>query len=166
MRLKIVTLIATTTLACGPAKGAARPTLEVVKWTATPATVRPSPDGDRIMDVVLRADVEEGWKFYSLTQKPKAGGSPAAMTVAITPAASLDGSVQGPTPNRSVDPNFSFETETYSGSPVFRFAVKLPANTAAATPVELTVKSQACSDKICLPVRTTTLSVAPPPGST
>ncbi len=116
------------------------------------------------MDIELRANIDDSWHVYSLNQK---GGGPVAMTVKVAPAPlyELSGSVTGPIPEKKMDPNFGIETETYSGNPVFRLTVKEPAATqaaASATPIELKVRSQACSDNLCLPARTTTLSIAPP----
>ena len=76
------------------------------------------------MDVVLKAEVESGWKVYSLTQ---GGGGPVPLSVTAVPEIELEGPVQGPPPDRSLDPNFNIETETYAGAPEFRFAVKLAA---------------------------------------
>jgi hypothetical protein len=65
------------------------------------------------------------------------------------------------------DPNFGIETETYSGEQIFRIPLKLAASsTLAPPPIEVKIRSQACSDNLCLPARTTTLTVTPEIGST
>jgi thiol:disulfide interchange protein DsbD len=127
-----------------------------VKWTASPNAVRETAEGS-VVDVELRAEVEPGWKLYSLTQK---GGGPTPMSVKLSDSTNFQiaGTVIGPQPVRSMDPNFNLETETYAGNPVFRVSVKLPRH---AKPVDLKVRSQACSDRLCLPARTTTITVDP-----
>jgi|SRR5687767_6340393 len=138
----------------------APPRSDVIQWTAEAGAVRPAADGRSVVDVTLKAQVEPGWKLYSLTQK---GGGPNPMTVTIAPESpyQIDGVATGPEPLRSLDPNFGIETETYSGEAAFRIAVKLPSNAVANTPIELKVRSQACSDKLCLPARTVTVPVTP-----
>ncbi len=71
----------------------------------------------------------------------------------------LDGDVRGPAPTLAMDPNFSIKTETYTGAPIFQVTVKLPKGSDRQKPVELKVRSQACSETLCLPPRTTTLTV-------
>ena len=163
--MRISSLIALTIAvgACGSGNDNPPPS-QVVKWTATPGALRTSPDGSSVLDVVLSAHVEPGWKLYSLTQK---GGGPVPMSVRAGPDStySIDGVVLGPTADRALDPNFNLETETYSGAPTFRLAVKLPPSTDASKPVELKVRSQACSDKLCLPAQTKTVSVTPKAGT-
>lgn len=164
MRTSAFVAIALVLSACS-ASNEAPPPSEVVKWTATPGAVRQTADGASVLDVVLRADIDPGWKVYSLTQT---GGRLTPMTVKLSPDApyQIDGIVTGPKPERARDPNFDLETETYSGSPTFHFAVRLPPAVDSSKPVELKVRSQACSDKLCLPARTTTVSVAPKAGET
>lgn len=93
------------------------------------------------------------------------------MTVKVAPPTlyELTGNVTGPAPEKKMDPNFGIETETYSGNPVFRLTVREPDATHAAasgTPIELKVRSQACSDKLCLPARTVTLIIDHPGAGT
>ena len=155
MRKPLVIFTALLACACSESREAL-PTSQVVKWTATPTAVRNTSDGS-VMDVELRADVESGWKLYSLTQQ---GGGPTPMSVRLADSANyrFDGSIIGPQPVRSMDPNFNLETETYAGTPVFRMSVKVPKD---AKSVDLKVRSQACSDRLCLPARTTTVTVDP-----
>ena len=152
------------TTGCAPSREAPATGADPVKWSASAASARPASDGSRLIDIGLRATIDDGWHVYSLTQQ---GEGPTAMTVKVAPIPiyELAGPVTGPAPDRAVDPNFGIETETYSGHPVFRVLVKQLAATqpaAQATPIELKVRSQACSDNLCLPARTTTLSIDPP----
>ena len=85
------------------------------------------------------------------------------MTVKVPDSAaySIVAPISGPAPERAMDPNFNIETETYSNAATFRLTVKLPRGSDTGAPIELKVRSQACSDKLCLPARTTTVTVAP-----
>jgi thiol:disulfide interchange protein DsbD len=85
------------------------------------------------------------------------------MTVKVPDSAaySIVGAVSGPAPDRAMDPNFNIETETYSNSAAFRLTVSLPQGSDARAPFELKVRSQACSDKLCLPARTASVTVEP-----
>ncbi len=72
----------------------------------------------------------------------------------------IEGTPQAPTPEVRVDSNFGTGTETYRGSPEFL----VPVRVADATPagrinLRMTVRSQACSDKICLEPTTAQLTV-------
>lgn len=161
----VATLIAiVVATACSPSREAPATGANPVRWSASAASFRTTGDGSPVIDIALRATIDDGWHVYSLTQ---GRGGPVPMTVKVAPVPiyELAEPVTGPAADRALDPNFGIETETYSGQPVFRVVVKQPAATqpaAQATPIELKVRSQACSDILCLPARTTTLSIAPP----
>jgi hypothetical protein len=152
-------------IACSAQKEAVPPPpSKVVDWTAIAGAPRPGPDNSVFVDVDLQATVAEGWHVYSLGQT---SGGPVPMTVKITEPYSLAGNVAGPPPVKAKDPNFGIETETYSGEQIFHIPLKLGASSSLAPPpIELKVRSQACSDRLCLPARTTTLKVLPGMGST
>ena len=156
-------LLAFVAIGCSPAddNGSPPPPSKVVEWTASAENLRPAADGGTLVDIALTAQVEPGWKLYSLTQK---GGGPVAMTVTLDSLSpyKLAGDVTGPAAERAQDPNFGIETETYSGAPAFIVPVLVPAIVDSSQPIELRVRSQACSDRLCLPARTTTVSVPPP----
>lgn len=151
--------------ACAPDDndGSLPPPSNVVAWSASGENLRPAPEGGTVIDVTLRAKVEPGWKVYSLTQ---GGGGPVAMSVRLDSLSpyKLAGEIRGPASQKAKDPNFDIETETYSGEPVFVIPVHVPAVVDSSIPIELKVRSQACSDNLCLPARTTTVSLPLPPG--
>ena len=151
--------------ACSPEDndGALPPPSNVVEWSVSGENVRAAPEGGTVIDVTLRAKVEPGWKLYSLTQ---GGGGPVAMTVRLDSLSpyKLAGEISGPAFEKDMDPNFGIETETYTGEPVFVIPVRIPPATDQTVPIDLKVRSQACSDKLCLPARTTTVSLPLPPG--
>ena len=143
--------------------GALPPPSNVVEWSVSGENVRPAAEGGTVIDVTLRAKVEPGWKLYSLTQ---GGGGPVAMTVRLDSLSpyKLAGEIRGPSFQKDMDPNFGIETETYSGEPVFVIPVHVPSASDQTIPIDLKVRSQACSDKLCLPARTTTVSLPLPAG--
>jgi DsbC/DsbD-like thiol-disulfide interchange protein len=138
----------------------------VVQWAAVAGPLRPGPENSMLVDVDLQVTVIDGWHVYSLTQ---AGGGPTPLTVTVAPSPpySVAGEIVGPPPVTAKDSNFGIETETYSGEQVFRIPVALAATSVVSPPdLEIKVRSQACSDRLCLPPRTTSLTVKPAPGST
>ncbi len=157
----IVFALAATACTSRDSDGAATPPSRVVEWTASAENLRAATRGGTLVDIALRAKVEPGWKVYSLTQK---GGGPVAMTVRLDSLSPyrLAGEVTGPQADRAQDPNFGIETETYAGAPMFIVPVLLPQIVDSSKPIELKVRSQACSDNLCLPAKTTTVSVPPP----
>jgi thiol:disulfide interchange protein DsbD len=111
-----------------------------------------------LIDVDLKVNVTDGWHVYALTQLT---GGPVPMSVTVSTPYQLTGNVSGPPPVKAKDNNFGIETETYSGEQAFRFTVEIPNSVATLPPIEFKVKSQACSDRLCLPAKTQTITVTP-----
>ena len=149
------------TLGCSGQKeqAPAPPTGPVVEWAAMAGAPRPGPENTMLVDVDLQVTVLQGWNVYSLTQT---SGGPTPMTVTVSEPYSLAGEIVGPPPEMAHDANFGIETEKYTGEKLFKVPLKLAASSSIALPpVELKVRSQACSDRLCLPAKTTTLVVTP-----
>lgn len=124
----------------------------------------PATDGSVLVNVRLKANIENGWHVYAPTQQ---GNGPIPLSVKVEPSAAtaLASNIDGPVPEKSLDPNFGIETETYSGQPVITVPIKVSAEALkSGKPIDVKVRSQACSDKLCLPAKTTTLSVTIPPA--
>jgi hypothetical protein len=118
-----------------------------------------------VVSIRLKGSIQSGWHVYAPIQS---GKGPTPLSVKVEPAEllSIASKIYGPDPEKSLDPNFGVETETYSGSPVLTLPVKLSAQALkSGKPLDVKVRSQACSDKFCLPAKTTTLSVTIPPKS-
>jgi Disulphide bond corrector protein DsbC. len=97
--------------------------------------------------------------------QPGKGPTPLSVKIEPTPATALASDIDGPVPEKSLDPNFGIETETYSGQPVLTVPIRISAEALkSGKPIDVKVRSQACSDKLCLPAKTTTLSVTIPPA--
>jgi DsbC/DsbD-like thiol-disulfide interchange protein len=128
-----------------------------VAWSVKPNSAELNPDGT-LSSVILQATINPGWHVYSLTQQ---SGGPVAMKVHLDPSPpfSLSPPIDAPKPERSFDQNFGIETETYSGTPEFRIPVEVGEGVdPAGGVVTVRVRYQACTDKVCLPAKTETLT--------
>lgn len=161
-----ISVIAAVAVACAessppPAKGP-----QPVTWTADVADLTPSPDGSVLVNVRVKATIDNGWHVYAPTQP---GQGPTPLSVKVEPAllTSVAAEIKGPVPDKAIDPNFGIETQTYSGQPVLTIPIRVSAEALkSGKPIDVKVRSQACSDKFCLPAKTTTLSVTIPPAKT
>jgi hypothetical protein len=141
-----------------------KPPSKVEEWAAIASAPKPGPGNTMLVDLQLQVTVTGGWHVYSLTQDT---GGPTPMSVSVEPPYAIDGEIVGPQPVKAQDANFGIETETYSGEQIFKIPLKLAAlSSVAAPPIEVKVRSQACSDNLCLPARTTRLTVTPESGTT
>lgn len=137
-----------------------------VTWAAEIADQTPSPDGSVLINVRVKANIDNGWHVYAPTQTGQ-GPTPLSVKVEPSPLTTLASKIDGPVPDKALDPNFGIETETYSGQPVLTVPIRVSAEALkSGKPIDVKVRSQACSDKLCLPAKTTTLSVTIPPGKT
>ena len=135
-------------------------------WTAEVAEQTPSSDGSVLVYVHIKATIDNGWHVYAPTQSGQ-GPTPLSVKVESSPLTSLASKIDGPVPEKSLDPNFGIETETYSGEPMLTVPIRVSAEALkSGKPIDVKVRSQACSDKLCLPAKTTTLSVTIPPSKT
>lgn len=165
MRKRLLVLV-TTLFACTAQKepAAVRTDSDVAEWAAVAGALTPGPDSSMMLDVDLSLVVQPGWHVYSLTQ---GAGGPTAMSVKVSPPYSVAGEITGPPAEKADDANFGIVTETYSREVFFKIPLRLASSASVSPPpVELKIRSQACSDKLCLPARTTTLTVTPRQGIT
>ena len=166
--MRVLTLLASlvAVTACAEPKREAPPpaTSKVAEWAAIASAPQSTADGASLIELQLQVTVTDGWHVYSLTQDT---GGPTPMSVKVEPPYEIAGDITGPAAVKFQDPNFGIETETYSGEQVFKVPLKLAkSGSIAPPPIEVKIRSQACSDKLCLPARTTTLTVTPETGST
>ena len=137
-----------------------------VTWTADVSDQTPAPDGSVLVNVQIKANIERGWHVYAPTET---GQGPTPLTVKVGPAplAMITSKINGTVPEKFFDPNFGIETQTYSGQPTITVPIMVSAEALkSGKPIDVKVRSQACSDKLCLPAKTTTLSVTIPPAKT
>ena len=165
MRYPTLAFTLVLTAACSPEREAPIGTKQV-EWSAAAGPISKAPGNGFVMDVDVRATIQNGWHIYSVGQTT---GGPVALSVKVEPSPpySLDGDISGPPPEKAKDTNFGIETETYSREATIRVPVKVSAaGTSDLPPLALKVRSQACSDRVCLPARTTTLVVNVKAGKT
>jgi len=124
-----------------------------VRWSAKVAakTIR----GGATFDVALTAKIDDEWHIYSVTQ---AAGGPVPTSVTIGAPFARAGAIRGPDPTSAYDPNFELRTETYDGTITLIVPVRAP-QAAKAPTLHAGVTYQACTERLCLPPRTVTLSV-------
>ena len=148
-----------------------------ITWTVkAEGTLRPVKAGE-MFNVVLTAQISEGWHLYALTQKPD---TPVIATVISIPRGQpfkLGGPIKSPPPEVAMDENFGVETEFYVGSAEFIVPVSVQPDVAPGKQ-KLVVNGyyQTCNDRFCLPPRTDKVemtveikagaaAVAPPPAT-
>jgi thiol:disulfide interchange protein DsbD len=120
---------------------------ELVHWTMTSDATKAAPGSTVVLR--LTAKIDAGWHMYSLTPTPADG--PNATTIALAENPSIDSApIYQPKAGRKFDPNFKFETETFSDEVVFLIPAKLKQD-AAGGPVTLTAQTryQTCNDTEC-----------------
>ena len=134
--------------------GISAPPFQPVKWALVGGNAPRVVVAGRVIDVVIAADIAEGWYIYSLTQKP---GGPYPLRIQLTGAGDvgLRGAIKAPKPVTKFDANFGIETQLHRGKPQFVVPVGVPAG-ASGGKRELLVAAryQACSETLCLPPRT------------
>ena len=127
----------------------------VTTWSAAPVVA--STRGPGQATIRVRGTIISRWHVYSLSQKP---GGPKPLSFSLEPARGFSlGAARGPNPQRSFDPQFGIETETYSGSPEFTLPIRWTALPARTTELRIIVRYQACSDTLCLPPRKEAVTV-------
>jgi len=110
------------------------------------------------LEVVVTAEIEDGWHLYSITQPP---GGPVTTRIWMPEGQPFAaGTIQSPPPLKERDPNFDMEVEYYEVQATFTIPVKAAAD-APSGPQKLRVSTlfQSCNEKICLPPRTVRLEL-------
>ena len=134
-------------LAGSPVTGAAQ---TPVKWALQgPRALTLEPGS--VSRLRVRAQIENGWRVYSLTQ---AKGGPYPMSVTLLPGsrAALAGAVTASNPVAKYDSSFKMMTETYSGSASFVIPLRAPSEEGTYSST-LKIRYQACNARFCLPPR-------------
>jgi len=134
--------------------GSSAPPLKPVRWTLVGGDSPRNVVAGRAVEVVLAAEIADGWYIYSLTQKP---GGPYPLRIQLTGAADVGvrGAIKAPKPTTKFDPNFGIETELHRGKPRFTVPVGVPAGSLTGKrELEVAARYQACSATLCLPPRT------------
>src|SRR5579884_2622623 len=120
---------------------------ELVHWSLASEAAKAAPGST--VALRLTAKIDPGWHMYSLSATPADG--PNATTVALAENPAIESfKVYQPKADRKFDPNFKFDTETFSNEAVFLIQAKLKSD-AAPGPLELTANTryQTCNDTEC-----------------
>lgn len=134
-----------------------RPT-DVVQWSATPVTAAVAA-GDTAK-IVLRAQIQGGWKLYALTQPP---GGPQKLSIAVakdTPFTLAEKQIVAPAPKKMKDANFGTDSMYYEKAVEFTVPVTIAKSASGQVEIPLEVTFQACGAELCLRPFTQKLSVA------
>jgi DsbC/DsbD-like thiol-disulfide interchange protein len=147
-------------LALGATTMAQAPREVVVRWTASVPSDAVITAGE-LVEVVLTAAIEPGWKMYALTQE---GAGPQALTITTAPGSTvrIEGNVVAPLPFSAFDPTFNIEARYHSETATFYVPLRVPATAAGRLVAELDATYQACTDRACLPPTTERIPVSLP----
>jgi DsbC/DsbD-like thiol-disulfide interchange protein len=132
--------------------------IQPVQWSSTTLPKGPVKPGSKIA-IELSGEVQDGWHIYGLTQ---VSGGPTPLRVSLDENVTVQatGAAWGTAPVKKHDSSFNLDTELY----IHSFSLDLPAQvkrqaSAGKQSVPVSVRFQACSDRICLPPRTVHLTV-------
>jgi hypothetical protein len=109
--------------------------------------------------IELSAEVEEGWHVYGLTQLP-GGPTPLRITIDSDELAKIAGAPTGTLPVKKHDTAFDVDTELYDKA--FKLHLPITINEYLVTgrkSIPVSVRFQACNDRVCLPPRSVHFSV-------
>jgi thiol:disulfide interchange protein DsbD len=153
-------------LALGVVAPAAPAAAAEVTWSLTSAARGPVAAGASF-EVTVKAVLEDGWHIYSITQPP---GGPITTSIQFPRDGrfALAGPIAGPEPIVGFDPNFNMDTEVYDGPTVtFTAPVQVADSVAPGShPLNVNVRYQACTDRVCLPPAVARLSLGVSVGAT
>jgi DsbC/DsbD-like thiol-disulfide interchange protein len=138
--------------------GLAQAPLQPVRWTAA-ATPKPAAQPGSRITIEVTADLQEGWHVYALEQ-PADGPTPLRINLDENGVVQSAGAPAGSAPIKRYDPSFDLDTQIYARSFVLRLPVQVkPQSPAGKQVVPISVRFQACGDRMCLPPRTVHVSV-------
>ena len=129
-----------------------------IRWSAHARAQNVAPGV--VITVQATAEIDEGWHLYAL-DAVEGGPIPTRFIAAPADAFTLQNQdIEKEEPKRALDPNFSVETAYYEDSATFGLPIVVGANvTAGERTLEVTVRFQACTTRICLRPQTTTLKI-------
>ena len=138
---------------CLNAAAIAQGPIQPVQWTGSVVAKEPVQPG-RKATIDVAADLQEGWHVYGLAQLP-GGPTPLHVTLDDNEVVQVAGAVSGTAPVKKHDSSFDLDTQVYTRSFILHVPVQVRQHPAVGKQsVAVSVRSQACSDRICLPPRT------------
>jgi thiol:disulfide interchange protein DsbD len=124
-----------------------------VQWTLTLES--PSAPPGSTVGAKITAKLEEGWHIYALTNPE---GGPTPTTIKLNPPNPAISGIRfyQPKPETKFDANFNMNVEAFEREVVVLAAIEVAKDAPAGeTEISLLTRYQACTDKECLPRRTT-----------
>src|SRR5215203_3253446 len=121
---------------------------DVVQWSATPVSSAVAA-GDTAK-IVLRAQIQGGWKLYALTQP---AGGPQKLSIAVAkdaPFTITEKQIVAPAPKTMNDANFGTESMYYEKEASFTVPVAIARSASGQVAIPLEVTFQACGAQLCL----------------
>jgi len=128
------------------------------KWSLAIEGQQPSYKPGDSVTVKLNVTLEEGWHLYAMEQ-PSGGPIPTSIKVPKDSALEISGPISSPDPITEFDPNFKIDTKFFKDSAEFRVPLAFKSETARED-VELDVRFQLCTDRLCLPPQTVCVSTS------
>lgn len=125
-----------------------------VSWTFTSKKI-----SNNVYEVLMTANIQNGWHLYSQSQPKDAIAVPTAFEFSRNPLVQLDGKVkEAGKVEKFTDKDLGVSANQYSRLVVFSQKVKLKGK--AKSNVSGNVTYQTCDDKKCLPPKTVTFNIA------
>ncbi len=149
-RLRDLGLVVSLCLCVG---GAAQVPVQPVQWAGA-AVPKTAARVETTIIIELSAEVQEGWHVYGLTQL-SGGPTPLRVTLDANEVVQVAGVTSGSAPVKKHDAAFDLDTELYDRSFTLHLPAQINQNVAVGTKlVSVSVRFQACNDRVCLPPRT------------
>jgi Thiol:disulfide interchange protein DsbD, N-terminal len=128
-----------------------------IRWSAQPRAYEATAGG--VITVQATAEIDEGWHLYAL-DAVEAGPIPTRFSAGPADAFTLENhDIEKEEPKRALDPNFSVETGYYEGSAAFGLPIVVAGDVKGERRLEVTVRFQACTTRICLRPQTATMKL-------
>ncbi len=109
------------------------------------------------MDVMLTAQLEEGWHLYATELSSDQGPIPTSFRFMPSDAFEVAGVLMEPEAKEEYDPNFAMTVRHHSGRPVFSLPIMRKSKEAFTVEGEL--EFMVCNDKTCLPPEVVRFSI-------
>ena len=135
-----------------------QPAPNPIAWSFKPPPQKPLGRGETVA-LRLVADIQPGWHLYSIDQQE---GGPIATEISMPPGQpfAFAGAIVGPKPHVIFDQTFGMRVQLYTEKAEFTLPIKIAANAPAGTrTLGVEARYQTCNDTICLPPRTTKVTV-------
>ena len=121
---------------------------DIVQWSAVPVAASVASGGTA--KIVLRAQIQRGWKLYGLIQPD---GGPQKLSIAVAKGAPFtvtEKQIVAPAPKKMKDANFGTDSMYYEKAVEFTVPVTIAKSASGEVEIPLEVTFQACGAELCL----------------